>query len=397
VLALTTLLCPALAAAGYTETAPAQVFVVEERIVFSSVSSQWNNRGEQGPLIDEVVRYEPGGGLQGTIIPNVEASFTILVNMLAYGITDSVTAMVAVPVVLENRVEPRLGWRTGDYSTELGRTYSANDFWTWAASMGQPKPSSWHGNEGGLGDIVFGGRWRFGDHLSFLRGTGLTAALTGYGSLRTGAHPDPEQIVAAGTSSWDLHAQGELGAHLGMDFEPRRFFDRRLSVGVDLFYEAFLPQTRRSGTGAIHPLLLNQRPFVGKRYTLDPGDFFGASVGIDGVVWRGPAWETWLTRRSGISGDTLPPVLSLGVTYTWSGIAQSDWESDSALWDWEQERFWRPGYKNIFFVTAMVSLLRVGVPVQLNLGYRNLTWLPGKNARAPDVFYTGVRVPLRFW
>ncbi len=385
------------AQAAFTETAPRGLFLLEERLVLSKVDSQWNNEGEAGPLIDEIIRYEPGGGLQGTIIPNVEARFTILVNMLAYGVTDSVTALCAVPVVLRNRVRPDLGWREGDYSAQLGRRYSADDFWAWAESMGQPKPGNWSGNEGAVADIVLGGRWRFSDLLAALDGTGLALAVTAFGTLRTGAPPDPENVVAAGTSSWDLHAQGELGLHLGADYTPRRIADGRLTVGVDLFYEAFLPQRRLSGTGAIHPLLANQRPFVGRRYTLDPGDFGGASLGVDVAAWIGPAWQTWLTERSGLSPDSLPPLISLGLVYTFTAIGQSDWRSASALWDWEQERFWRPGYKNVLLGSLTASLLRLGVPVQLNLGWRNLTWIPGQNARAPNVWFIGARVPVKVW
>ena len=35
--------------------------------------------------------------------------------------------------------------------------------------------------------------------------------------------------------------------------------------------------------------------------------------------------------------------------------------------------------------------------IQLTLGYRNQSWIPGKNARAADVISSGIRVPMKFW
>jgi hypothetical protein len=42
-------------------------------------------------------------------------------------------------------------------------------------------------------------------------------------------------------------------------------------------------------------------------------------------------------------------------------------------------------------------LLRVGAPMQLYMDYRNQSWIPGKNARAADVFSFGVRAIAKFW
>ena len=380
------------ASAGpFTQTLPAGVFLVDERIAVSSITNQWTDHGELGPLIDEIERYEPGGGLQGTIVPDVEASYIILVSMLGYGVTDSVTALVAVPVVLRNTVQPRLGWRPGDYSALLGRSYSEDDFWQWAGSMGQPKPERWSGNRGAVSDIVLGARFRFSDDVEILRSLDINAAVSVFGALPTGEPPAAEEVVAAGTTSWDLHTQGELGVHLAADRE----LAGRLTVGIDLFHELFLPQTRRSGTGVLHPLLRNQRPFVGETYTIDPGDFTGFTLGLELVAWRGPEWDTWLSGAA--AAADLPPLLTVGLQYNFTWVAQSDYRSNSPLWDWEQEEFWLPGYKNILLGTVNISLLRVGVPINLYAAWRNLTLLPGKNVRAPNVVFLGMQLPLKFW
>jgi hypothetical protein len=393
-LALLGFLTPALALAGpFTNTLPAGVFLVDERVAISSISNQWTNDGEFGPLIDEIERYEPGGGLQGTILPDAKASYTVLVNMLGYGVTDSMTALVAIPVVLSNTVQPRLGWRGGDYSSLLGRSYTNDDFWEWAGSMGQPKPGRWNGNQGAVSDIVLGVRYRFSDHIDLLRDLDLSVAGTVFGALPTGNPPAAEEVVAAGTTSWDLHTQGQLGFHLAAD----KALSSRVTVGLDLFYEVFFPQERDSGTGEINPLLLNQRPFVGDTYTIDPGDFTGATVGVEVVAWRGPAWGTWLVGGDPSKAEGLPPLLTIGLQYNFTWVAQSDYQSNSTLWDWQQEEFWLPGYKNILLGSVNVSLLRLGVPLNLYGAWRTLTLLPGKNVRAPNVLFLGVQLPLKFW
>ncbi len=386
---LSSLLLPVAARAGYTETLPAGTFLLDERLAFSRTLHHWHDDGRLGPLLDPIERYEPGGGLQGTLIPDVVATYTLLINLLLYGVTDDLTVGLGLPLVLENTVVPRLGWIPGDDSTTLGRPYSEEDFWAWAESMGQPRPTTWSGNRGQTGDTVLALRWRFSDRLLPLRAWGLSAALYLFGSLPTGRQPDPEEVLAAGTTSWNLHAQGEFGAHLAVE---RRFGP--LTLGVDLFHEIFLPRTWVSATGTKHPLLLRQRPYVGETYVIDPGDFTGAEVGVDWVLWEGPLFDTWLSRRT---GPELPPLITVSVRYNFTGIGQSDWQSASALWDYQQERFWRPGYKNILYFSATASLLRLGLPAQIYATYRNLTWLPSRNTRAPNVFFFGIQIPLKFW
>ncbi len=384
------------AQAGLTETPPANTFLVDETFFVADLRHAYDNEGRLRPLLDPIRRYEPGGGLQGVIIPEAHVRFLVLVNQLHFGVFDWLSVGIAIPVVVRTTVDPGLGWEPGDYQAQLGRPYSEDDFWAWAASMGQPRPGRWVGNQGVLGDIVLGARWRFSDHLEWLQRHRLRLALTVMGSLPTGRKPDPEEVVAAGTTSWDLHAQGELAFHLSVE---RTFpeADDRLTVGLDAFYEFLFRHRYPSPVGTKHPLLLNLRPYVGETYTLDPGDFSGISVQVEGVPWKGPARASWLTGGDEARTLALPPLVTLAIRYTHVHLGQSDWESLSPLWDWEREKSWRPGYKNILAFQGTVSLLRVGVPLDVYGGYRNQTWIGGKNCRASDVWFTGVRVPLKFW
>jgi len=76
---------------------------------------------------------------------------------------------------------------------------------------------------------------------------------------------------------------------------------------------------------------------------------------------------------------------------------QTDWQSDSPLWDWDHEKLWRPGDKNIFQAQVTLSLLRLGVPVQLYALARVQDIIPGRNTRPANVYSAGLRTLLKFW
>lgn len=384
-------------AGGLTETLPQGTFMLDEAFYLSSLSHMYDDDGELRPLIPEFVRYEPGGGWQGTIIPEAFVRYGILVNQLQYGILDYLSVGIAIPVVLLNTVRPDLQWVEGNYQPSIGRAYSEEDFWAWAASMGQPRPGDWSGNVGVLGDVVLGLRYRFTDHFPWLEEHEVAMALSVLGALPTGTPPDPEEVVAAGTTSWDLHSQGELCFHLSIDRFFEESLDGRLVLSLDFFYEFLFRHEYQTPRGDRHPLLLSYAQYVGETYTIDPGDFYGGSLQAEVVPWRGPALATWLCGSDPARAAALPPLLSFWVRYTHVRLGQTDWESGSPQWDWQRERAWRPGYKNILTAQATVSLLRVGAPLQLYARYRNLTWIGGRNSRAADVWTFGVRVPARFW
>ncbi len=399
-------LCPALlvillaaapARAGFTETLPQDTFMLDEAFVVSWIDSIWDNQGNQAPLIEPVVRYEPGGGKQGVIHARPVANYYILINQLQYGLLDELSLGLGIPVIIKTRVTPNLSWETGDYQRQIGRVYSEQDFWDWAASMGQSKPTTWVGNLGTLSDMVIGLRYRFTHRMPGIRALGLHAALSVFGMLPTGKHADPEEIMSIGTTLWDLHTQGDLAFHMSVEKDFEHELDGRLTIGLDMFYEAFFTRTLTSATGEKHPLLLNQRPYVGEHYQVKPGDFSGVSLQITGVPYRGPALASWLTNGSAEAAESLPPIISVSVRYTFVHLQQTDWRSDFELWDWEHEKFWRPGYKNILDFSLTVSLLRLGVPAQIYASFRTLNLIPGKNCRSAENLSVGLRVPLKLW
>jgi len=116
------------------------------------------------------------------------------------------------------------------------------------------------------------------------------------------------------------------------------------------------------------------------------------------VPWKGPARGSWISGGSAERAAEFPPLVTVSFNYTYIRLGQTDWESDSPLWDWnDKEETWRPGYKNILQGMLTVSLLRLGIPLQPFVSYRNQTWIPGKNFRASHVLSMGTRIPLKFW
>ena len=383
--------------AGFTETLPEGAFMLDVSYNHSWLNKAYDNDGNAGPLIDKLKRYEPGGGLQGILTPNARVQYSILIPQLQYGILEDLSVGVGVPVVLFTKVEPRFEWEEGDYQPQLGRTYNEEDFWKFAESMGQPRPGDWTGNRGKLSDIFLGARYRWTHRIGWFRRVGLASSMMIMGAMPTGSQKDPEEVVAAGTTMWDLHSQGELNFHLAVDKTFEEALDGRLILGLDCFYEILFPHSYKTPEGEKHPLLLNQKLFVGDTYTIDPGDFSGFSLQTDVVPVKGPAWGTWITKGDAKKAKELPPLLTLSLRYTFIHLQQSDWGSDSDLWDWDQEKLWRPGYKNMLTGAVMFSFLRLGAPLQIYASYRSLSLIPGKNCRAADVLTGGIRVPVKFW
>lgn len=388
---------PRPASAGFTETMPASTFMLDVSYTHSWLSESYDNGGNRTTLIKEIERYEPGGGKQGVLIPNVDVQYQILLMQLQYGILDNLSLGIGIPLVLRTRVVPDFGWEEGSYQPQLGRPYSQDDFWSWASSMGQPKPGTWEGNKAVLSDLIVGARLRFSDWIAPVREAGVGLALMVSGAIPTGKQADPENPLAAGTTMWDLHSQGDIGIHLSLDKSFKESLDDRLILGLDLFYEVFLPHTYKSAKGEKNPLLLGYRPYVGHTYTIDPGDFLGFSVQTDVVAVKGPARATWLSGQDEKRAEKLPPLLTVSLRYTFCYLLQSDWESKSDLWDYDQETRWRPGYKNILSGTILLSFLRLGAPLQVYASYRTLRLIPGRNTRAADILAGGIRIPLKFW
>jgi len=391
------LLSPSVAQAGFTETLPQFAFLLDESFVYAWVSRTYDNNGDKTPLVEELKSYEPGSGLQGILRPEPYVENYVLINQLQFGILDYLSLGVGIPVLLRSTIDPRFGWIPGDYQSRLGHAYTEEDFWEWTNAMGQPKPEAFDGNHGTLADMVVGLRYRFTDHFDVFERTAVAMALTVTGSIPTGENSDPEEVVAIGTTNWDLQSQGDLAFHLGLDKRFRDELDDRLVLGVDVFYETWFARTLTTPTGERHPLLLNYAPYVGKNYTFDPGDLSGFSVELTGVPYKGPAWGTWLVGHRAAKAESLPPIISLSARYTFVHLQQSDWDSDAPHWDWERERDYRPGYKNPLQFKAQFSFLRLGAPLQIYAAYRTLSLIPGKNARAVDAVSVGIQIPFKLW
>ena len=95
--------------------------------------------------------------------------------------------------------------------------------------------------------------------------------------------------------------------------------------------------------------------------------------------------------------QALPPMLTLSACYSYVATMQSDWQSNSKLWDWDREKLWKAGEKNIFKFTGTISFFRLGVPVQLYASYRTQDIIPGRYTRPANVFTGGVRAVVKFW
>jgi hypothetical protein len=387
------------AAAGFeTVMPPKNVFLVDVSYVQSSIDKQWDGNRHAQSLIDDIPRYEPGAGLQGILSAAPKATYELAIVQLAYGVFDWLTLAVNVPIVLRTSIDANFRWTPGDYQSSIGRRYSLDDFWAWAASLGQPRPADhWEGNQGTLADLVVGARVLMPQPRA-MRWLGLRIAGSLQVALPTGRNPDPEELIGAGTTAWDLHAYGDVEVHLALD-KPF-FFESggvpRFNLGADLFYSYFRPRTFVTPTGAKNPLILTYAPYVGSTYVLDPGDWFGATVSFDLAMVIGPTVDGWLARKAA-STDGWPPLLSLNVGYTYIATQQTTWTSQSPLWDWDREKHWQPGDKNMVRVLATLSLLRLGLPLQLYGGYRAQDWVPGRYTRAADLFTVGVRAVLKAW
>ena len=145
-----------------------------------------------------------------------------------------------------------------------------------------------------------------------------------------------------------------------------------------------------------NPLLSTYAPYVGATYVADPGDWVGATLSVEASPILGPTYGT-LTGGNLEKAHGLPPLITAGVSYTYIATGQSRWYSDSALWNYDREKLWQPGDKNVFRFTLTASLLRLGVPVQLYVQYRAQDIIPGRFTRPSNVLTAGARVILKFW
>ncbi|MBM4381050.1 MAG: hypothetical protein FJ086_17395 [Deltaproteobacteria bacterium] len=391
-------LLPAVVLAADTQTLPKGTFLLDTSYMDTRIGSQWDGQRRQVSLLPSIDRYEPGGGFQGRITARPRAHFQLVIPQLSYGVTDELTVAVVVPLVVRTTIDTNLSWEPGAYQPQLGRAYSEADFWAWAGSMGQPKPpDTWVGNAWTPADLVVGARYKL-PRPSWLEQAGVVWAGGLYVALPTGRPVPPEEVVAAGTTNWELHSYGDVEAHLAVS--KSLWTDgsgvERLVLGADGFYAWFRPKAYETPKGTNNPLLQTFAPYVGDRYTLDPGDWLGASATLDWSVFHGPTRASIVSGGSLERAERLPSLLTLSLGYTVFFTGQSDWQSQSALWDYDREKYWQPGEKHIARAQGTVSLLRLGLPIQLYAGYRNQSWLTGRYVRPSNACVVGARVLAKF-
>jgi hypothetical protein len=385
--------------AAETTTLPQGAFNFDASYVYSTIDKQWGGDRKALALIEPVRRYEPGAGLQGVLVAKPRAEIDLLLFQLFYGVTDFLTVGIYVPVVMKTKVTTNLSWIPGDFQSALGRPYSEDDFWAWAASMGQPRvPTSWTGNSPALSDIVLAGRFLL-PQFDFMKATHFRWAATLQAALPTGKNFDPEEAVSVGTNIWELHAAGDVEVHLAADkaFFVDDYGVSKFNIGADVAYAFLRPREYTAGTGKINPLLNNTAPYVGEKYIVDGGDWLVGSVSMDISPFMGPTRASIVSGNSLEKANALPPIatLSLGITHV--RTLQSDWRSDSPLWDWDREKFWQPGEKTAVKGTLTISLFRIGLPIQIYGQFRNQDILPGRFTRPANVYTAGVRVLFKFW
>ncbi len=382
--------------AGNTTTLPAGAFILDESWIEADTSVQWSNDRKPLTLLQGIDRYEPGGGLQGTITAAPFVRYRFIASQAFVGLTDKLTAAIGVPLVTSTTIAPNFGWVPGDYQSTLGRKYSEDDFWQWAKSMGQPKPGAFDGNHYTLADIVVGLRYRLPD-FSFLEVLGIQAAVAGQLAIPTGVNPDPENLVAAGTTVWELNNYGDAELHLALDRPVKVDGVQRFNFGIDAWYSWFRTREYVTPKGTTSPLLLTYAPYVGSTYTVDPGDFMAIMAMLEVAPLLGPTWATFASGHSLEKANTFPPLLNLTLGHSYTTVGQSRYYSQSAIWNYDREKVWRPGDKNTVRLSADVSLLRMGLPLQFYAQYRNQEWVPGRNTRASNIFQCGVRIIAKFW
>ena len=383
-------------AGNNTSTLPTGTFVIDTAYFDTTTTVRFDDTRTPRPLLDGIARYEPGGGLQGTITANPYVKYQLFVPQVMYGITDELTVVLAMPTVVHTSIQPRLGWTPGNYQNNLGRPYSEADFWDWAKSMGQGKPGDFSGNSWTPADMVIGLRYNL-SRLKVFEDNGLRAALGAQVAIPTGKPADPENLVAAGTTVWDLNNYGDAELHFALE-KPFKWDDfTRLNFGIDLHYAVFLPHTYASATGSREPLLMTFAPYIGPTYSIDPGDQFGGTVLVEGMPFIGPTWSTWMNQHDPAKSAQWPALLTLTASLKYAHVNQSTWKSDSALWDWDHNKLWLPGDKNTVKFAADLSLMRLGLPLQLYGAYLTQELIPGRNTRATEVLMAGARILLKFW
>ena len=91
-----------------TSTLPKKMFMLDVAYAYSWVRNAYDNQGRKVPLLEPMHRYEPGGGLQGIIIPNARVTFQMIIPQIRYGILDYFNPIVLSVVFGWRKPDPRI-------------------------------------------------------------------------------------------------------------------------------------------------------------------------------------------------------------------------------------------------------------------------------------------------
>ena len=172
---------------------------------------------------------------------------------------------------------------------------------------------------------------------------------------------------------------------------------RALNLGFEGYYAWMRPRSYTTPTGAAYPLMLDYAPYVGSSYSIHPGDWEAGNVEVDGVPLMGPTRASFISGGDVALAQSFPGLITLTASYSYVHCEASTWSSDSAIWDYQREQLWAEGDKSILKGSVVVSLLRIGLPLQLYADYHNQSWIPREETPATDSWDAGIRLIARFW
>lgn len=375
------------ALAGLADTVPQGLMIVESSYIFSGVDSRYDKRRKEGNLEQNFKRFDVTGEFQGELTVPGEFNTEVWLNKIAFGITDRLTIATVIPLFLRREVKLNLGWVEGDpLPNNNFEPFSRDDFWEWATSLGQSEPPDFVAPKAEVGDVLVAGFY------NWYRGDSVKSTLFGFVNTLTGSDRDGELVGAVGTDFYELSTLGDLGIHLLTDYTPSYPFLDRFTFSVEGLYEYFWERKKPAGRGLENPLLQNQAPFTGPNIRVKPGDFYGWAAQIQAILWSGPTSPTWLTRSNPALQENLPPTLTAQVKLTNTFSFDDDFKTPAEAYNQDQEFRNLAREKYTFNFGGRISLLRLGIPMDVYGNYNDQSLIAGKNFRPQTGFEIGLRL-----
>jgi hypothetical protein len=354
--------------AGFADTPGKGMIILDVNYRYAWTEHFLDDHGRLTNLNADIVMYDPAGTPLGTISVPAYHFDKVLLTQLFYGFTENFAGGVVVPYFLASQTDLHLNWTSGAYAGDLGRPYSEQDFWAFAGSMGQQKPKDFRAGAR-IGDVVLGGIYNLKKTKRW-----QTAAL-GFVSTRSGSKADPELLGAIGTSGFELQTNGDVGLHLLGDY----FLNPRISAGGELFYEGFFPRRNRSALGTVNPLLSYEGRYNGGTYIVVPGDWFGATAGMQFTLLRGTNHESWITRGKPAMQKSLPALFTVRPSLKYTRFLGNRYASASDYFDRTMNASHRAANRYTFEFSAAANFLRYGVPLGPYYQYHSQELVRGTN------------------